>query len=104
MLDFSGNDKKAKQVALHYAKTLGNQWIYTLIDNNQSIADSNQARGLSLFYWAMLDQSALDKENGVIVLDESDMQYWMERLLNIISGYLSNNGYQEIWDKVSDEV
>lgn len=52
----------------------------------------------------MLDQSALDKENGVIVLNESNMQYWMERLLNIISGYLSNNGYQQIWDMVSEEV
>ena len=39
-----------------------------------------------------------------VVLDEPDLQCWMERLLNIIGGYLDKGGYGAIFDKVTDDA
>jgi hypothetical protein len=45
----------------------------------------------------------LEPTNQIEVLREKDLQHWMERSMNIISGYLERIGYQDEWDKVSDE-
>lgn len=104
MLDFSGNDQKAKLIAIHYAESLNDKFVLALLENNGAVSDKTQATTLAKFYWAMLDQSAQDKENNIVVLEESDLQYWMERLLNIIGGYMEGNGYGDIWQKVCDDA
>jgi len=104
MLDFSGGDEKAKQVMLHYASELKNSYIQSVLTNNVNVEDSSEARKLADFYWLMLDKSAEDKELGKVVLGESDLQYWMERLLNIVSGYLESMGYGKEWEQASDEA
>ena len=104
MLDFSGNDEKAKLVALHYATQFNNTVVLDLLNQQRGVKNKEEAICLAQFFWDMLDASALDKENGKIVLDESDLQHWMGRLLNIIGGYLKKNGYADVWDKVSDEA
>lgn len=104
MLDFSGDDEKAKLVIIYYSERLNNQLVYNLVQNNDEIKNSEEARVLSIFYWKMLDSSVEDKELGTIVLGETDLQYWMERLLNIISGYIESIGYESEWDKVCDDA
>lgn len=51
----------------------------------------------------MLETAADDRDQGVEVLGEKDLQYWMERSMNIISGYLELIGYEQEWEQVSDE-
>lgn len=104
MLDFSGNDQKAKQVVLHYARELDNAFVFDLVNKDLDIRSKEEAIVLAEFYWAMLDKSAEDKEQGVIVLDEPDLQYWMERLMNIVGGYLSKIGYGDQWNQVCDDA
>ncbi|TQV83988.1 hypothetical protein FKG94_04765 [Exilibacterium tricleocarpae] len=104
MLDFSGNDQKAKLVALHYANQFDDLITIELIENKREVTDKDEARKLAEFYWKMLDASAEDQENGVKVLGEVGLQYWMERLLNIVGGYLSSIGYEDEWNKVCDEI
>ncbi len=104
MLDFSGNDQKTKLIAIHYAQSLGNGSVLQLLQNDGSVGEAKHAKSLTEFYWAMLDQSVQDKENNVVVLGEPDLQYWMERLLNIIGGYLEGVGYGEVWEQVCDDA
>jgi len=104
MLDFSGNDEKAKLVATHYATQFNNSTVLEILNQPRGVQNKNEAIILSNFFWGMLDASALDKENGKVVLDETDLQFWIERLMNIIGGYLKQNGYEAEWGKVSDEV
>jgi len=104
MLDFSGNDEKAQLVATHYAKQFNNAVILEILNQPRGVQNKDEAIILSQFFWDMLDASALDKENKKVVLDESDLQFWMERLMNIIGGYLKQNGYEAEWEKVSDEA
>lgn len=104
MLDFSDGDEKAKQVMLHYSEKLNNEYVQNIVVSNGNVRSSSEARKLAIFYWEMLDKSAKDKDVGKIILGEADLQYWMERLLNIISGYLESMGYEEEWERVSDEA
>jgi hypothetical protein len=104
MLDFSGKDQKAKQVCLHYANLLETHDLIGIIQNTASVTSKEQAIELSRLFWKMLEAAAADRDNGAEVLGEVDLQYWMERSMNIISGYLDRIGYGDEWEQVSDEV
>ncbi|VAW67464.1 hypothetical protein MNBD_GAMMA10-21, partial [hydrothermal vent metagenome] len=58
----------------------------------------------SRFFWEMLDASAYDQENANIIAGEVNLQYWIERLMNIMGGYLKQSGYEAEWDKACDEA
>ena len=51
----------------------------------------------------MLEATAGELDQEVEVLGEKDLQYWMERSMNIISGYLEQIGYEQEWERVGDE-
>lgn len=104
MLDFSGNDEKAKLVAIHYANKFDNKVVLEILEMPRGVKNKEEAVILSSFFWDMLDAAALDKENNKVVLDESDLQHWLERSMNIISGYLKKSGYEEEWESVSDSA
>lgn len=103
MLDFTGKDQKAQQVCLHYAKQFGAESLIKIIECKDSVGSKEEAIELSRFFWKMLEDAAGDRDRGIEVLGESDLQHWMERSMNIISGYLDNIGYEQEWDQVSDE-
>ncbi len=52
----------------------------------------------------MLDLSAQDEEKNTVILGEKSLQFWMERLMNIIGGYLQKIGYRYEWEKVCDDA
>ena len=104
MLDFTGNDQKAQQVCLHYANQLNKSILIEILKCNASVTSKEEALLLSRFFWEMLEASADDRDNGVEVLGEADLQHWMERSMNIISGYLCNIGYEDQWEEVSDDM
>lgn len=104
MLDFSGNDEKAKLVAIYYAEQFGNTLVLEILNEPRGVRDKEEAIMLSKFFWELLDSTAYDKEQGKIILDETNLQYWVERLMNIIGGHLKKNGYEAEWDKVCDDA
>lgn len=59
---------------------------------------------LAYFFWQVVDAAARDREAGVLVVGERNVQPWVERLLNIVGGYLKNNGYEAEWEQVCDEA
>lgn len=103
MLDFSGKDQKAQQVCMHYAEKLHADSLIPIIECKASVTSREEAATLSRFFWMMLEAAAEDRDKGIEALRETDLQHWMERSMNVISGYLSNIGYDEVWDQVSDE-
>lgn len=104
MLDYSGKDEHAKLVALHYAKELADVNLIEVINAERGVANKNEAIALAEFFWEMLDRSVLDYENGIAVEGEVGVQFWIERLMNIYSGYLYSAGYSEQWEDVSDKA
>ncbi|WP_444931375.1 hypothetical protein ACJJIF_06230 [Microbulbifer sp. SSSA002] len=104
MLNFSGKDEKARLVMLHYAGEFNNQTVLEILSKPRGVFNKEEAIILSRFFWEMLDATALDREEGKIVLGEANLQHWAERIMHIIGGYLNSNGYQQEWDTVCDEA
>lgn len=104
MLNFSGRDQKAQEVCLYYVDKLGAENLKGILQSSASVTSQDEALQLSKFFWKMLDASIADRDNDVEVLGETDLQFWMERSMNIISGYLSKIGYDEEWEKATDEA
>jgi hypothetical protein len=104
MLDFSGNDAKAKLVAVYYAEEFKNDVVLAMLTNSAEVKNKEEAILLAEFFWQLVDATARDREEGKVVLGEANLQYWVERLLNIIGGYLKRNGYEVEWEKVCDEA
>ena len=104
MLDFSENDEKAKLVAMHYAEQFNNVIVLEILNESRGVKNKEEAKILSKFFWEVLDATAYDREKGNIILGEANLQYWVERLMNIIGGYLKKSGYETEWDKACDEA
>lgn len=104
MLDFSGNDAKAKLIALYYADKLMSPNLLEILSAKRNVADREEAIVLAKFYWKMLDASVQDEVNHVEVLGEVGLQFWMERLLNIVGGYLAKIGYEDEWNNICDQA
>lgn len=103
MLNFSGRDQKAQQVCLHYAEKLGHHELIPILACQAPVTNSDEALALSRFFWEMVDASIEDRDNKVEVLGELDQQFWMERTMNVMSGYLSSLGFNAQWEQASDE-
>ena len=52
----------------------------------------------------MIDQAVDDQDEGIDIEGVSDLQFWMEKRMNIVMGYLKRIGMYHVWNDVSDEV
>ncbi|ABC29795.1 hypothetical protein HCH_03029 [Hahella chejuensis KCTC 2396] len=102
MLDFSGRDSQAREVMAHFAERHGDLLLIRLSKGSAAVETVEQAVKLAEFFWWMLDQSEADRESGSL-LDENT-PFWVERLMTIISGYLTVQGFEKEWEIVSDRA
>lgn len=90
-----------KEYVLHYAKKMNDLPALCILESG-CVSSKDEAEYLSQFFWRMVDQSVEDEEQGVPSLHIESNEFWNEKLLYSISGYLERNGYEEVWEKVSD--
>jgi hypothetical protein len=86
--EFTGNDVKARFVAIHYAEEFNNEVVLEILTQPRGVQNREEAMTLSHFFWQVYDATARDYENGKVVLNEANLQHWVERLMNIIGDYL----------------
>ena len=98
------NEEKARDIAIYYAEKLADETALVFLKSESNKLDADKAASIAHYYWDMLDLAVADQESGNEVLGEANMEYWMGRLLNIISGYLEESGFESVWEMVSDEV
>ena len=104
MISFSENDLYAKKLAIHYAKVLGNNYAEKILILSADITTPEDAEQITRFYWAMVDLAVKDQQQGKEIEGIVDLEHWMEKLLNIIMGYLNRVGLGEYWSKISNEI
>lgn len=102
MLSFRQSEKKESLIMLHYAQRMNNAFIVSLLAEKKSVETPEEANQLVSFFWAMLDASIDDNKSKVVVLEEIDLQRWINRLFHIISDYLICQGYAECWNAVDE--
>ncbi|HSX85181.1 MAG TPA: hypothetical protein VLE50_07220 [Cellvibrio sp.] len=90
-----------KTIAQHYAKKLADTNVEVILDTGM-VRSAEDARTLSRFYWAMVDQAVQDQGAGIDVMEKEGFEHWLEYIFHTFNGYLVSNGYENEWDSASD--
>ena len=104
MLEFTESTQNAKILALHYAKKIGDDFFILFLNSKVEINSPQDAIVVTTFFWKMIDLSIEDNEDGISVEGIDDLEFWMHKLFNKISGYLEKIGFEEQWDKTTKEI
>ncbi len=89
-----------REVALTFARELNDKLAQTILERG-SVVSRNEADQLSNFFWHMVELSAA---RTVALPCEGSAQFWTEKLLNSLSGYLNRAGYGASWDEAVDRA
>ena len=92
-----------KLTALYFADLLHDELARKIIEAG-AVANSAEATHLSQFYWCMIDASAVFKRDKKPMPFEGSSEYWTEKLLFSLSGYLEDTGYETEWRAVADNI
>jgi hypothetical protein len=75
MLYLTRKDQKAQQVCIHYAEKHHADSLIPIIECKASVTSREKAEKLSRFFWMMLQASAEDRDKGIEVWGETDLQH-----------------------------
>lgn len=86
-----------KETLLHYADLLNDATAKRIIEND-AIRNADEATYLAQFFWRMVDQSNIeDTTSG------NNSEYILEKIIITLMSYFRSCGYEEQWERVSDE-
>ena len=101
MIRFKYDEEKL--TALFFADLLHDELARKIIEAG-AVANSAEATHLSHFYWRMVDAAVVFEKEEKPLPFEGSPDYWTEKLLYSISGYLEDAGYEKEWDTESDNA
>ena len=101
MIRYSYDEEKL--TALYFADLLNDGLTRKIIEAG-AVANSSEATHLSQFYWRMVDAAVVFEKEEKTLPFEGSPDYWTEKLLYSISGYLENTGYETEWRAVADNA
>ncbi|WNO10600.1 hypothetical protein [Teredinibacter sp. KSP-S5-2] len=90
------------EIATYYAKKLHDDAVLSILKNG-TVENSADAVRLSEFFWNMVDASIIDEQKDVALPWPEGAEYWNEKIMTSISGYLENAGYGSEWESISDK-
>ena len=74
-----------------------------MITISQEGSNESDTDKLSIFIWKMADKMSEDSNEGKLVSGEKDNTEMLPDVEYELTLYLSDRGYIEIWDRISDE-
>lgn len=104
MMEFNEYNQSAKKVALHYAKKLNSKYAEDVLKGERDINCKEDAKLLTQFFWSMSDEAAEDHLNDVEVEGGVDLEFWLEKLMNIFIGYMNKMGFNQCWVDESNRI
>lgn len=104
MLKFTETAKNAQLLAIYYANKLKDEFVIDFMSSRISISSPEEAERVTKIFWKMVDLAIEDNEKEVSIEGVNDIEFWMHKLFNKISGYMTLNGFEEQWDKATKEA
>jgi len=104
MLEFAEKDENARLLAIYYANKIGDDFVTDFMSSRVSISTPEQADKVTRVFWEMVDLSVEDNESEISIEGVTEIEFWMYKLFNKVSGYISKNGFKEQWEKATNEV
>ena len=78
---------------------LGSAAVKCLLEGN-TIETSSQATEVAEFFWKMVDKSIELEKRGELDQFLEGAEFWNEKLMYSISGYLERIGFENEWEEV----
>jgi len=100
MIEYKFDEEK--EYILHYAKKLHDNRTLDIL-NSGNVNDAEDAIYISQYFWRMVDSSIEDEDAGIELPWPEGAEFWNEKIMNTLSGYLERAGYESEWDSVVDE-
>lgn len=91
-----------KDLIIHYAAFFSDSEILQQVE--LGVKNAQQAEHFSLFIWKMVDQMRSDSEADVIVLGSTDNSEMLQDIYYEISNFMSDCGFESVWERVSEEA
>jgi hypothetical protein len=104
MLEFDEDEKNAQLLGIHYATMVGDKFVIDFMSSKESISTPEHAIRVTTVFWKMVELSIDDNAKGVSVDGISDLEFWMYKLFNDVSGYVAKRGFKNQWDKTTQDV
>lgn len=99
MLNFTNADEQAKAIAHHYCQILKNPLADEFFSGQCSPPTKLEALEIAKAFWEITELASQDHLNGIEILDDIDIEFWMHKLFNKTHGYFQKNGFSEEWEK-----
>lgn len=96
-------DDEEKIVTLHFADRLEDEQAKKIIEAGV-VTSKVEASYLGKFFWSMNTKAIADDKAGISIPCEGSSEYWIERIYNTWEGYMINKGYEDEWDRESDNA
>lgn len=91
-----------RDLIVHYANFFSQDEIFQQLEHG--VKTSQEAEKLSVFIWRMVDQMREDSEANVVVLGSTDNSEMLQDVYYEISNFMSDCGFESIWERVSEEA
>ena len=100
MLEFNDSDYEAKILARHYSEKLDSELFSQFVTAEVDVSSKDEAEEVIRYFWKMVDLSIDDNDNNVLIDGVEDIEFWMHKLFNKVSGYMEVHGYEDLWDEL----
>lgn len=85
-----------------FAKELNDDLALSILASDDALTKET-ATYLSMFFWRMVDCSIEFEKNKKLPWPEGS-EFWCEKLINSIGGYIERSGFADEWDEVLDSL
>lgn len=99
MLEFNESTENARKLAVHYAELVGDADLVAFMSSATEVTSTDEAKKIIEGFRKMTDLAVGDHHNNVAVEGISDIEFWMHKLFNKVYGYMTRNGFADIWDE-----
>lgn len=103
MMNFNEHNQPAKKLVLYYAKLFNSDLAIAIVSGASDLSSKEEAESLAYFFWEMADQAVEDENENKTIEGISDLRSWLEKALNIFTGYFKKQGYEREWSEGNDK-
>lgn len=86
----------------YYANKFSDRLVLSILE--KGLHSASEAEHLGYFIWKMIDEMKKDREQNNTVLGGIDNTSMLPDVSYEMDALMSNTGYSEIWDHISDEA
>lgn len=93
----------AKILAIHYARLVGGEDLFEFMSGKADLLSKDQAALIIRGFWEMTDLAIQDNYDDKEIEGIADIEFWMYKLFIMVNGYMTKNGFSDIWDESVEE-